>query len=242
MFKIAICDDDERITKEIESLLSECGRKYGVKHEIAVFYDGKELEESMLQGERYTIIYLDIAMKQQNGLVTASNIRKLDEKTFLIYISAYEQYIEEIFEAIPFRFIKKPIDSQRFLDVYGLVYKKYQSTYMSINCNFKKEIKKIFLNDILYFESSGRYILIKYRNGTQENFTGKIENISMELEKRNAPFLRIHQSYLVNFNAIISRTRLEMYLENGQILPISRGRKKEIDDAYCVLMGGEIIG
>ena len=63
-----------------------------------------------------------------------------------------------------------------------------------------------------------------------------------DLEKAKIPFLRIHQSYLVNYLLIKSRTKAEVTLVNGMKLPISEDRQKEFNRDYGKLLRGEING
>ena len=54
------------------------------------------------------------------------------------------------------------------------------------------------------------------------------------------PFLRVHQSSLVNYYMIRSRTKIEITLVNGKKLPISEERQKYFNQQYSHLLGGEI--
>lgn len=242
MIKVAICDDEHSATKEIERLFLAYKKKTGINIELEIFYSGKALEQSLIQGNRYDVICLDIEMGDQDGLLTASNIRALDEKVLLIYISAHEQYIEDIFDVTPFRFIRKPINSDKFNAVVEMAYKKLNESNKYFVFTHKKEHKKIRMDDIMYFESSGRLVVISLRNGQKEFFTGKINDLDVEMRERKIPFLRIHQSFLVNFSAITRKRYTEVYVANGECLYISRGRQRTIDEEYCRILGGEISG
>ncbi len=52
--------------------------------------------------------------------------------------------------------------------------------------------------------------------------------------------MRIHQSYLVNYYLIKSRSKSEVTLSNGQKLPISEERQKKFNIQYSKLLGGEV--
>lgn len=60
------------------------------------------------------------------------------------------------------------------------------------------------------------------------------------MEKGKIPFLRIHQSYLVNYFLIRSRTKSEVILINGTILSISEDRQKKFGIDYGKMLRGEI--
>ena len=67
-----------------------------------------------------------------------------------------------------------------------------------------------------------------------------MSEVERKLEKGKIAFLRIHQSYLVNYHAIKARSRTEITLINGKMLPISEERKKEFSQKYIRLLGDEI--
>lgn len=117
MINIAICEDENIIVSEIEKMLYKaCDNAITIA--IDVFYSGLSLEKEILHGKHYDLIYLDIQMKNGDGITTAKNIRKMDENFLLIYVSGYDKYMMELFRFDVFAFIKKPIKEQLFIDTF----------------------------------------------------------------------------------------------------------------------------
>lgn len=94
------------------------------------------------------------------------------------------------------------------------------------------------LKDILYFESSRRLIKIKGKNESGK-FYGKLNMVEKNLENGKIPFLRIHQSYLVNFRFIKEISFYKVVLFDGTELQISEERQKNVREKYNILMKGE---
>ena len=92
----------------------------------------------------------------------------------------------------------------------------------------------------MYFESSGRKISIHTKDGNVEKFNGKLLEVEEQLKGGKIPFLRIHQSYLVNYHHIRSRSKTVVTLINGTKLPISEDRRKNFGKQYGKLLGGEV--
>ena len=92
----------------------------------------------------------------------------------------------------------------------------------------------------MYFESKGRQISVYVRNDDVYVFNGKLSEVEKRLDEGKIPFLRIHQSYLVNYLLIKSRTKSNITLINGINLPISEDRQKEFGKEYGRLLRGEI--
>ena len=114
MLRIAVCDDDLKFTGDFETLVLQESRNMGIRVETDVFSDGDTLVKSILSGERYNLIFLDIEMKQVDGISAARCIREIDRSVLLIYISGYDQYLKELFEVEPFRFLSKPVNDNKF--------------------------------------------------------------------------------------------------------------------------------
>lgn len=179
-------------------------------------------------------------MANGDGITTAKNIRKMDENVLLIYASGYDKYMMELFRLDVFAFIKKPIENEYFESTFLDANRKICNQKLYFLFHYKKEEHKISCIDILYFESNGRKINIYVRNGSVEKFNGKLSEVEMWSGDGKIPFLRIHQSYLVNYHHIKSRSKTEITLIDGTKLPISEERQKNFGKQYGRLLGGEI--
>lgn len=94
--------------------------------------------------------------------------------------------------------------------------------------------------EILYFESRGRKINVHIKNGKMETFNGKLSEVEIQMEGGKIPFLRIHQSYLVNYHHIKSRSKTDVTLTNGRKLSVSEDRQNHFGEQYSRLLGREI--
>lgn len=240
MIKIAICDDEEIITGQIDNIIHEICGKEGIPFDTDVFFSGNGLEKEIVNGTKYDLIYLDIQMDNGDGITTAKNIRKMDENVLLIYVSGYDKYMIELFRLNVFAFIKKPIDYFNFKKIFLEANLKICNQRFYFSFHYKSKEYKIPCIDIIYFESSGRTINIYFRDNKTEKFNGKLSEVEERLLSGKIPFLRIHQSYLVNYHHIRSRSKTVVTLINGTKLPISEDRQKNFGKQYSRLLGGDI--
>lgn len=222
LLTIAICDDDNTITNQIETLLISISQKEYIPVEIDIFYSGIALEEYIADGKRYDIIYLAIQIRGSNGISTAENIRKTDENALLIYVSESEKFIMDLFPLDVFAFMKKPIDGARFQDIFLEANQRICKRQFYFSYRYKKVEYKIPCADIVYFESCGRKILIHCRENGIESFNGKLSEVENQLTTAKNPFLRIHKSYFVNYHCIKAHTKTEIILTDGTKLPVSK--------------------
>lgn len=240
MINIAICDDEKIITSQIDNLISDICKRENIPVDTDVFFSGNGLQKEIESGTRYDLIFLDIHMKNGDGITTAQNIRKIDENALLIYVSSYDKYMIELFRLDVFAFIRKPIEHDNFEKIFKDANQKISNKMFYFSFRYRNQEYKIPCIDILYFESNGRKISVHIRNGNIEQYNGKLSDVEAWLDKGKIPFLRIHQSYLVNYHHIKSRSKTEVTITNGMKLPISEDRQKYFGRQYVKLLGGEI--
>ena len=225
--KIAVCDDQLEIVHDIkEKILANQNIGY-VKKQVDIFTDAESLWAQYEFGAYYHIVFLDIEMSGMSGIEVAKKIREVDLEVLLIFISGYDKYLLELFEIEPFRFIKKPISEIDFNEVMAKAYKRIttQSLYFEYKSN--RDYIRVPLAEILYFESRGRIILI-HKVKDEETFYGKLDEVDLTLYGGKIPFLRVHQSYLVNYQAIRKFGYSRVILVDNTELQISEDRQKKV--------------
>lgn len=231
MIRVAICDDDMRFTGYFESLIEQTSSSLGIVSKIEVFFDGETLLKDISSGNRYDLIFMDIDLKRLNGISAARYIREIDRTVLIIYSSGYDQNLKELFEVEPFRFLSKPINKKLFIRYFTEACNRIIMSYNYFQFTFNKVIKKVTIRDILFFESKNRIIIISLNDGSEEQFYGKLNNIEDELIHLHT-FLRIHQSYLVNYDYIkkMNFSNITLSCANGKdmCLNISEDRQRQV--------------
>ena len=85
MKKIAICDDEPAVRKQMEAYFKELESVFCISY----FESGETLLESDVL---YDVIFLDIDMKGISGIDTARKIRVRDKKAKIIYVTAWHWF------------------------------------------------------------------------------------------------------------------------------------------------------
>jgi DNA-binding LytR/AlgR family response regulator len=227
MIKIAICDDDHFICSQLENILVKYTKRKYIKMNIDIFYSGKGILSCLDQGVIFDLIYLDIELGKISGIEVGLQIRKTmrNYTTEIVYISGKDKYYKQLFDVQPLNFIEKPISQQFVIGALELALERMKKYAGFFQYQKSHDIYKVEINNILYFESLNREV--KIVTTIQEDlFYGNLEDISNRIS--NYPFLKIHRSYLINYNHATILRYSEVVMSNGTVLPISRNRRQEI--------------
>lgn len=144
----------------------------------------------------------------------------------------------------PFRFLSKPLDKEKFRRYFNEACQRIEETDIFYQFKFNKEIRKVPLKDVVYFESRNRVIHIFFHDGNTTYFYGKLNNVEKELEDSRRYFLRIHQSFLVNYDYITKMNFFNITIRmNGKEieLKISEDRQKEVRRQLCTMAAGKAV-
>lgn len=232
MINIAICDDDIVITNELELILQDIAKRNFIKIDMEVFWDAKRVVELIENGMYFDIIFLDIEIGEEDGITIARRIRKTDKNVLIIYITSYESYMQESFVVRPFRFLLKPI-KKNLIELYFLdAYEEICSNDSYFRYNYQRLNRKILIREIIYFESERRKVHIVTQKGVFE-FYGKLNDVEKSLTYSNVSFLRVHQSFLVNYKHLEVLAYDFVIMDNGKRISISEDRCKHISEQYC---------
>ena len=179
--KIAVCDDDKLLTGEIDGQLQRIQQKMGISFETDIFFDGETLWEAIEKHGSYDIIYLDIEMENMDGITVARKIREQDPYTILLFVSSYDSYYEQLFEVEPLRFLRKPINPEKFEEYFKIAYGRLMNLDERLLFEFNKRLYQIPYRSIMYMESRRRVIHLIENGGQEYRFYMKMNDLMQEI-------------------------------------------------------------
>lgn len=231
MINIAICDDEQVILNSIEKLVTDFFHSQNLESKIFLFSSGEELLGS---GKDIDILFLDIQMKQLNGIETARKIRSKGYKGFLIFITVLKEMVFQSFEVQPFDYLLKPIkydDFQKTMERLLLSMKSADKENLLIQRGSESSI--VSFGEIIFCEIIDRKVYLHLKSAEVIDYYDRIENLEKKLDNR---FFRCHRSYLINLQYLISyKNGFAHMVENHQI-PVSRLRSKEFSNVILQYM------
>ncbi len=235
MIKIAVIDDEENIRKYLISQIK--------KQERELFIEEYSLAEQYLMSDSdFDLIFLDIEMGSEedttNGMELARTIRKNTQgiQPIIIFVTGYEKYVYDAFDVEAFQYLLKPVDENKFTDVFERALMKILSDKQKkekvLTVSYGSVNKSIAFSDISFIESVGHKVIIHQKNENFEYYAN-MSDLEQELQGQ---FFRIHKGYLINLEYVESYSKKEVELSGGERLLISKYRYQEFVKAYLCYM------
>lgn len=181
---------------------------------------------SFLKENSIDLLFLDIHMSDLNGLELA---KTLVNPPRIIFTTAYSEYAIEGYKVNAIDYLLKPIEYVDFL----LTSNKALET-INKERQFVTEVKKkddflfiksgqqhirIHFKDIKYLEAQKEYVSLKLVNGEQVKTLLRLKNIESILPKET--FMRIHRSFIVNLNHIVTVERNRIIYSRKEFIVVS---------------------
>ena len=168
-------------------------------------------------------------------------LKSLSNPPKVIFVTAYRDYAVEGYELDAVDYLVKPVSFERFIKAISKVNRlmgRESPTGQPINnsepfvyLKVDRDMKKVFLNEILYIESWKDYVKLFLANG--KTLLVKQSISSMEMLLSDHKFLRVHRSYMVSLNKISGYNGISVQLETTEI-PIGRLYKQTVMDRLQV--------
>lgn len=226
--KICICDDDKNIHSILNSYLENFSSA-NLKFETKSYFSAEALLNDYLNGVSYDLIFLDIEMKNINGIEAAETIRKNCSKAIIVFISNFPNYVFESFKVEALHFLVKPISKMDFENVFFRALHKYQAINTTISLKWQNERYVIKVDAIKYIEGYKRHITIYTQDGIYEAI-GKIPDLLHELSPHG--FIRTHQGFIVNMDYIKRFDSTDVVLFDGTKVMISVRKRADALNAF----------
>ncbi len=198
---IAICDDDWTAVCSIKKLVELYMSDRIVETNIFTFSSGKELLDAQI---RYDIVFLDIEMPGINGLEVHKKLKDRYMDTIDVFITSHDTYIDDALRLLPYGFIQKPVDKERFFKVLAGLIDEYTNQDEEIAVRTNDGIIKIKKSHIVYAAIERRKVVLQ----TIETLIEANEPFGYWKEiLKDKLFFQVHQSYIVNMRYVKSITK-----------------------------------
>lgn len=226
MIKIAICDDEQKDREKLHGFISDFSGIALKDAWIKEFESGEQLLDS---GFGPDILFLDIVMKEKDGIQAGEEIRCHNPDVLIMYTTNLREKISIAINKIhAFGYLEKPIARE---NVYTLLsdalncLKQNDGAGKVIFLSENKSIIELSPLDIYYFEYFQRKIKIVTKN---QNYIckEKINEIADKMKPHG--FEMCHQSFVVNLYEVEKIVPPNLIMKNGTLVYLAQKRQSAI--------------
>ncbi len=231
MIHIAICDDEKQMSDHIRTFVSDFFHKKNREISLRTFLSGEEL---LNYDGQIDILFLDIQMKDIDGMETARRLRADKFQGFLIFITVLKEMVFQSFEVQAYDYLVKPVEEKQFeRTMERLLASMHSVGEDSLLVQKGYEGRIIRKDEIVFCEIIDRKIYLNLVSGGVLDYYDRIENLETKLGGR---FFRCHRSYLINLKHLKGYKNGTAYMDNGKEVPVSRLRSREFSGVVLQYM------
>ena len=229
---IAICEDKIEELDIINKFIDNWSKKNNIQVNIDKYQSAESFLFEWIDYNKYDVIFLDIKMKKVSGIELSNLIREKNKIVDIVFTTGIFEHVLHGYNVGAMQYLLKPISQNnvhlclnRVLDRIESINKLSQ--FMIIKT--PKENIKLNYDEIYYFEMFSPNIII-YTIKEKIILRKAISEIEKDLRCKS--FIRCHRSYIVNLRYVKSISKNTFILENGESIPISRHKYKEVNNYY----------
>ena len=242
MVAIYICEDNlvfqQEIRKTIENYLMI--QAYDMQVALATAKPQEVIEAIQVEKAR-SIYFLDVDLKDEsmNGFDLGKEIRKIDPRGFIIFITDHSELLAETFkyrlEAMDYIIKGDIVNIQRRVrecldSVQERLQLEQKETRRYLPVKMNNEVFYVAIDDIYFMETSAhKHKVVLYAVDQQLDFFGNLQDLEEELGE---DFMRVHRSYLVNTKQIkqLDLKTNTIYFGDDLRCFFTRGKKKALKE------------
>lgn len=236
ILSIGIVDDSERDREVLWSLLQRYQQENHFLYKVRQFDDGAALLERYQPD--FDIIFLDIQMSGIDGMRAATAIRRVDTSVIIIFVTKTAQYATNGYAVQAQSYLLKPVSYFAFETELSRSLTQLQSLAReSILVGPNTSPRRVDLANIIYVESKRHKLTVHTIEG-EVTFNATLKAYEDLLSSRN--FYRSNSGFLINLQHLVAIHGEDSEMSNGDVLKISRSRKKGLLEALTNYIGGKI--
>ncbi|MBE5942809.1 MAG: response regulator transcription factor [Lachnospiraceae bacterium] len=232
--RVAICDDENMQLSMTKTSLETAYKSLDLV--VDTYNSGVGLLNAV-DNVYYDLIILDIEMPGLNGIDTAKKLRKIEDKTAIVFLTSHVEYALEGYEVNALRYLTKPANTEKLSEIitYLLEQKKKDKRILLRN---SEDVELICVADIYYMEAQNQMMRVVTDKGEYWN---RYNLGDYEAELSAYGFFRIHRGYLINLGHVLRLSGREIVMDDNASLPVSRTKEAALKNALFHYVRNEAI-
>lgn len=226
--RILVVDDEALARDRLKALLAD-----GAGHEVVGEAQSGEECLQRVARLRPDIVLLDIRMPGMDGLETARHLATLDAPPAVIFVTAFDSFAVEAFEAQAVGYLLKPVRGERLTEALARAARPTRPQLAALTggggrgrrriaARLGDALRLIPVDTIRFFQAEQKYVAVHHEDGI-DLIDESLKDLESEFREE---FVRIHRNALV---ALRHMAALERDAQ-GQL----RARLEGVEEAMAV--------
>lgn len=227
MYRVAICDDEEKILQDMQRKIEDCFISQGIEAEYFCTNNSEKMMQH-IKNEPLDVLFLDIDMPHISGMDIASYLKENRPEILFVFVTSQEALVYQSFAYRPFGFVRKTHIDAELEELIIRIKRELCEKRQELTITKGQELIRIARQEIIYIEAEGNYLNLCTK---RENLKVRDTMTNMESELKESGFVRCHKGYLVNAHLIekMKGTQIELRGETeNHIVPIGRSYEKDV--------------
>lgn len=224
--RVGICDDEAVQRSALAAMCAACCREIGTECQIIEFKSGQEVAD--YKGEILHLLFLDIEMPGMSGVQVMKFLETSDLVWRIVFVSSHSEEVWATFGLKTLDFGRKPVNYDSVKKWINMAMQEFRE---EIIIKFDKDNADSYqsVSNILFLEAEGNYVKVHTK---AKSFLISRNLKYWEDKLPEKYFVRIHKSFLVNFEFIDSISDVVSLKNKSVKLPVGRSFKSTLQAGY----------
>lgn len=225
-YKIAICDDEQKDRDFVAALSRRWAGQRGNTVELTEFSSRNSFCSAMGSKATTTFCCWTSRWGRWTGCSWQNSCGRKTRRFRLSLSPGYSDYISEGYEVAALHYLMKPVREEKFFSVLDRAADKLRKNERTLTLECAGEVVRVPLYQIRYVDVQHNYATIH----AKADYTVKktLAEIEKSLDDR---FYRVGRSAIVNLSCIARVTRSDIFLNEGDRIPLPRGAYEGVNRA-----------
>jgi two-component system LytT family response regulator len=225
--RVLIVDDERPARDKLRRLLA-------TQADVAYVGEARDGLDALtkLAQERFDVLFLDVQMPELDGISLAQQLP--DPAPQLVFVTAYDQFAVQAFDANAIDYLLKPYDEERFLRAIAklrkvLLQSESRPVVAPLVIRDRNTVIVLPVHEVHWVEAADNYVLLH----TTTNSHMLRQTLATSAQRLGSAYARCHRSYLVRLDQVArfehsGRSDGELCLYSGARIPCSRQYRDDI--------------
>ncbi len=229
--RICYCEDEAAQAEFLKKKVELWAGTKQIKASVDLY---SSAEEYLFKTEKfdYDVIFIDISMKNMNGMELAKQIRADDKDVILVFVTSDPSFVFEGYEVDAYRYLMKPINDSKLFEILEYAGTRNLADHSCIVVRTDSRNQRIRLCDLLYIEVQGHYVDMHLADGRVVKVKSSFSDILSQVNAADGHLIQTHRSYAVNLSHVVRIGRTECCMDAGERIPVSKSAYRELNEAF----------